>query len=66
MITRWRPWNGGDNPVPGQRVMVMMSDGNIISALSDQYDWHDKDDSENIVAYRLIDTTRLVDRDNGA
>lgn len=47
----WMPWSGGENPVPGQRVDLVVTDDVIENVLSDDWDWDCQPDP--IKSFRL-------------
>ena len=59
--SRWMPWPGGENPVPGQAVEVRFRSGAVKSSISDHFDWSHEtrrrkhlSRSVDIIAFRLI------------
>lgn len=65
----WIEWHGGENPVPGKRVVVRFRDGFIPhqSSLSEEWDWSHNSPkrrlakgSDDIIAYRLAQPEPLL------
>lgn len=52
---KWIEWNGGENPAGNKHVKVQYINGSMIMALASQLAWHHTRESDDIIAYRILE-----------
>ena len=59
----WIPWYGGENPVPGKRVVEYKTDWSLrepARGFSDNLRWAHQNNGGDIVAYRIVKQEKVV------